>query len=222
MRCEYRKQNDDPILETEEIEGKDHEWSYDFNGWKKETVELNLETVEKTLSECHRREEHGYVRASSMLTLNGVILALLGTFATLGNLPTDTITVSFLTVGIFAFVISSCFLAYTLISPTRACSHPTSCSKDYQEHKQDYEMLLKHISQERIAVCISAIKIIHTNSLYTSAGIFSCLLGLWAIGSGMIGIFTESIAATSSIFLAVILGIVVSVIGVRGYHRAKL
>ena len=195
-------------------------WSYDFEGWNVDTLELNLSTVEKTLAEANKREEQGYVRASSVLSMNAVVLALFGTFMVWGENITDTWVMAFFAAGIFSLIISSGLFVYIVIPPSRYVSLPGSSAMDYNNFKTDYEGLLKHISNERTNSCMSTLKINTKNSTILSVGVLISLLGLWAMGSGMTRLLTG--VAEVSLSMSVVLGIVIILMGIFAYNRAKL
>jgi len=195
-------------------------WSYDFEGWNVDTLELNLSTVEKTLAEANKREEQGYVRASSVLSMNAVVLALFGTFMVWGENITDTWVMTFFAAGIFSLIISSGLFVYIVVPPSRYVSLPGSSAMDYHNFKTDYEGLLKHISNERTNSCMSTLKINTKNSTILSVGVLISLLGLWAMGSGMTRLLTG--VAGASLSMSIVLGIVIILMGIFAYNRAKL
>ena len=197
-----------------------NEWSYNFEDWDVENIEFNLTIIEKTLSEAIGRETQGYSRASSILTMNAMVLALFGTFIAWGENITDPWVMGFFVAGIFSFVVSSGLSVYILISPSRYLSCARSCENDYCDYKKNYKELLKKVSCERINSCESTLTIQYRNSRILSIGVLISLVGLWAIGAGMMRLLTS--LSDISLVISFILGAIIAIIGRYGYIRARL
>ena len=163
----------------------------DFSKWSDEALGVYSPVLEKTIDEAYARENVIYSRAGALLSLNGIILALVCTYLANSN-AIDEWIIRFLVFGIVMLVVSSVLLGYVLIPPDRTTISPYSPDRNYGAHKCDSRTLSRLIMVERTRVANRLNNVVKRSSYILGISILLCTLGMWGIGSSMIRNLVES------------------------------
>ena len=158
----------------------------DFSDWDTIALKRYERVLEKTIDEAHVRENVVYSRSGALLSLNGIILALICTFLGMSLPVIDSVAIILMTVSIVAFVASSVILGFVLIPPDRTVVDGYSPDGGYGQHKRDPRALERLIVIDRSKVCNRLQGIVRNCSYLLGVSIFLSTIGLWGIGSAMI------------------------------------
>ena len=154
----------------------------DFDGWDDECVKEYQGLMESSLKVEQEKERGYHQRAGALLSLNGVVLALTGTFIVRIIEISNSIRFSLLA-GISALLISMFFLICIMLPCMRMEIDPQSHKGSYTESMSDAKTLRKRILSEKIC---SKISLQQTNSWRLS--MLSVSLVLTAISLSLIGV----------------------------------
>ena len=189
---------------------------YKFVDWSPDCVEESAKVVEKTLKEAIDREHVIYTRAGALLSLSGIMLALICTYMVRINIL-DTFIVGCFSVGVTCLVAAAMLLAYTLI-PSKKCilnMESFNDSQDYAKHKDDKNELAKMILEGRIKTYLRVKTVVKRAALHLGYAAIIAMYGLSAIGIGMI----KTLNPELSIMIFVPIVIFISCCSVCGVYK---
>ena len=179
-----------------------------YKQWDHEALLHFRNVVEETLNEAHAREHQIFNRAGALLSLNGIILALIVSFG-IGTGFSNSVNVH-LTIGTILVLISCLIIAWSIVPNYRFTISMCSGDDDYIKHSNNAEELFALITAERSAITEITMRSITKSSLWLGHGICIFFIGLSFIAISIgVTAFGESIYMYCVLFTLTIAGIIV-------------